>query len=629
MVDEARLSVVLGEFARTMSTDFSIQRILDHLVERIVEILPVTAAGVTLISDYLDPRYIAASNDAALRYEKLQSDLGEGPCLAAYESGESVAVADLAADDRFPRFAPAAVDAGLAAVFTFPLRHGEDQLGALDLYRETPGALGDRDMDAAQTLADVATAYLLNAQNRDDARATSDQFQRAAMHDPLTGLPNRLLLQQRLEHAAQRGQRSKTNAAVLFVDLDRFKQVNDAHGHDAGDELLIEVGRRLSKLVRPGDTLARLAGDEFVFLCEDLASPADVEVLANRIDAAFADPFVLSSTECLVTASVGVAYAGPGREISIQLVADADTAMYQTKRKGGDGHQVIDLREAMLTSDRLSLERDLRTAVTNGDLDVAYQPVVRSTDGHMTGVEALLRWTHPDRGPVAPMSMIAVAEQSSLIDKVGEWILERSCHDHGQWLHDHPGTQLDLNVNVSVRQLMRPNFHSVVAAILDTATIDPAALVLEITENHFIDDSERAIEVLTDLRTLGIRLALDDFGTGYSSLSYLSRLPIDIVKIDQSFIAKTGYFREGDAIVTAVTELAHALDLTVTAEGVETRQQSQAVQAIGCDHAQGFFYSRPEPASTISDTLSARSALPYHVGEPSCVGRDTPRSPAA
>jgi diguanylate cyclase (GGDEF)-like protein len=606
VVHENKLSDVLTEFARTLATDFPIQGILDHLVQRIVEILPVTAAGVTLIAAGKAPHYISASDDSALRFERLQTQIGQGPCLAAYESGEPVAAPDLGTDERFPQFAPLALAAGLAAVFTFPLRHGDGRLGALDLYRDTAGELDPQDMVAAQTLADVAAAYLLNAQSREDARATSDHFRHSALHDPLTGLPNRLMLQQRLEHAALRGKRSHSNSAILFADLDRFKHVNDTHGHQVGDELLLAVANRLSSLVRPGDTLARFSGDEFVFLCEDLHSVADAETLANRIDASFMDPFSLGDIELTITASVGTAYAGPGQDLSAQLLVDADIAMYQAKRKGGAGHQIFDLREARRMTDSHSLGRDLRAAFALGQLDVAYQPLVRSMDGLVTGVEALLRWTHQDRGPVSPLSMVAVAEQSGLISDIGAWVLERSCQDRNRWMTDHAGSKLDLAVNVSGRQLMTPEFGYTVAAVLERTSTDPAAVVLEITENVLIEDGERSVTVLADLKQLGVRLALDDFGTGYSSLSYLRRMPIDIVKVDQGFVADIDTAPGVDAIIAAVTNLSHALGLTVTAEGVETQRQRDEVNAIGCDSSQGFFYARPMAAATFSEHLSTQ-----------------------
>jgi diguanylate cyclase (GGDEF)-like protein len=608
VVAEEKLSSVLTEFAHTMATNFPIQAILDHLVERIVSILPVTAAGVTLISAGNAPHYIAASDESALRFEMLQTEVGEGPCLTAYESGIAVAVADLSDEDRFGRFRGAAADAGLVAVFAFPLRHADGRLGALDLYRSTPGPLDEEDMAAAQTLADVAAAYLVNAQGREDARATSDSFRHSASHDPLTGLPNRALLLQRIQHAALRGRRSHTHAAVLFLDIDRFKHVNDTYGHQVGDELLVAVGRRISALVRPGDTLARFSGDEFVFLCEDMESAADGELLAARIDGAFNEPFVLSSVELVVTASVGLAFAGAGEAVSTTLVNDADIAMYQAKRNGGAGHQIIDLREASETVNRNSLESDLRTAFAHHDLSVAYQPIVRATDGAIRGVEALLRWEHSTPGAVSAQSMIEAAEQSGLIIPIGAWVLEQACRDRGRWAATYPDSPLELAVNVSARQLMSEEFVATVASVLSRTHMYPGALILEVTENILIDDGDRALVALADLKQLGVKLALDDFGTGFSSLSYLRRLPIDIVKIDQSFIAdmRPPY---GATITAAVTNLAHILGLSVTAEGVETNDQRDAVQAIGCECAQGYFYAHPMPSSEVMAQL-ANCTLP-------------------
>jgi diguanylate cyclase (GGDEF)-like protein len=596
-MDDKKLSSVLSEFARTLATEFPIQGILDHLVKRIVDVLPISAAGVTLISAGTAPHYIAASDESALRYERLQTDVGQGPCLSAYESGEAVSVPDLANEDRFPLFGPAALKAGLAAVFTFPLRHGQGRLGALDLYRETPGGLSARDMAAAQTLADVATAYLLNAQARDDARATSDRFQHNALHDPLTGLPNRALLQERLEHAASRASRSHTTAGILFADIDHFKRVNDTHGHHAGDELLVAVAQRLSALVRPGDTLSRISGDEFVFLCEDMTSEADVAALGKRVEQAFRKPFSLSGQLIEVTASVGMAFAGHGGEISDQLLVKADTAMYQAKRKGRGVHQIIDLRQAMEDDERTTLETDLSAAFRRHKLDVAYQPILRCADKTIVGVEALLRWTDPARGAVSALTMVTAAEQTGLIIQIGAWILERACQDRRSWLKH--GMALDIAVNVSARQLMSWTFPSTVAGILQRTDMDPAALMLEVTENVFIEDIERAMTVLADLKALGVRVAVDDFGTGYSSLTYLHRLPIDIVKIDQSFIADIGLAKSGITIVSAVTHLAHALGFAVTAEGVETRLQSDEVISLGCEYAQGFLYGRPMSAADL------------------------------
>ena len=345
MVDEAKLSAVLCELAQTLVSDTPVRGILDHLVERTVELLPVTAAGVSLLEPASPSAVTVASNDVAHRCERLQLELGEGPGPSAVECGEVVAVPDLGAgDDRFGR---AAADAGIAAAFAIPISHANRRLGALVLYRDTAGMLEASDLEVGRTLANVAGAYITNARARAEVELALEHLQHLALHDQLTGLPNRLLLRERLAHATHRAQRSHADAAILFVDLDRFKQVNDTYGHQVGDYLLRAVGHRLAGLVRPGDTLSRVSGDEFVFLCEDIVGPHDVEALATRIAGAFAEPFTLGSTTHRLSASVGVAFAGPGESISDDLVAMADAAMYRAKRNGGAEHHVFDLRDAV------------------------------------------------------------------------------------------------------------------------------------------------------------------------------------------------------------------------------------------------------------------------------------------
>jgi diguanylate cyclase (GGDEF)-like protein len=419
-------------------------------------------------------------------------------------------------------------------------------------------------------------------------------------------LPNRLLLQERLEHAVQRARRSHTNTAILFADLDQFKLVNDTHGHHVGDELLLAVSQRLSGYVRSGDTLARFSGDEFVFLCEDLTSAADVELLAERICEAFSVPFDLSGVQVNVSASVGIAFAGPAEAISEQLLAKADMAMYEVKRKGGAGSEIVDLRDEMLNHCDDSLDLDLRRAIAENQLDVVYQPIVRTIDGSVVGVEALLRWNHPERGPIAPQAVVAIAEQSDLIDELGAWVLQRSCRDRGNWMRQYPGTAQSLAFNVSARQLLSPRLYPTVAEALASAQMNPADLILELTETIFIEDSSRTIRVLSDLKGLGVRLALDDFGSGYSSLNYLARLSLDIVKIDRGFIANIGHDPTNRAIVVdAVIKLAHALGLKVVAEGVENQSQCDEVQTTGCEYSQGFFYAAPMPAEAIGALIDS------------------------
>jgi diguanylate cyclase (GGDEF)-like protein len=604
---ERRLSDVLSEFARTLVTDFPIQAILDHLVVRIVDVLPISAAGVTLIAPGADPHYIAASDDAALRFEQIQTELGEGPCIVSYQKGEAVVVPDLRTDERFPRFAPRAIEEGLGAVFTFPLRHDDRQLGALDLYRDSPGLLNAGAMTAAQTLADVAAAYLLNAQARSDLRDSSERARETALHDALTGLPNRTLLVQRLVHAILKCRRSEKLVAILFADLDRFKTINDTYGHHVGDELLVAVAARLTELLRPGDTLARLAGDEFVILCEDLADTAQVEPLATRIDEALGEPFVLSGIEVQVSASVGIAFAGRGDDVPEQILQDADTAMYQAKRRGGARHGTVDVGEQRLADNRSALNRDLRGALSRRELRTEYQPIVATTDGRIVGVEALLRWAHPVRGIVAPDTIVPLAEQSGLIIEIGRWVLMQACVDLHRWQRHDDHHELEICVNISSSQLMAPDFVATVEGVLAETRTDPKVVTLEVTESVFIQDSDRALVVLNQLKRLGVKLALDDFGTGYSSLSYLKQFPVNIVKIDRAFVADLGNEPTSRLIVSAIVRLAHSLHMTVVAEGIESANQYDEVVALDCDSYQGYFFARPASAIVL-DSLMATAA---------------------
>ena len=602
MINEEKLSAVLCEFARTVITDFPIQAILDHLVHRIVEVLPITSAGVTLIEVGHAPHYIAASDEAALIFEKLQTRIGDGPCVAAFETGVAVAIPDMTKDARFPVFARAASAAGLAAAFTFPLRHGKQRLGALDLYRDAPGELDPADTEAAQTLADVASAYLLNAGTRHAASVEADRLLYLSTHDPLTGLANRSLFQQRLEHAALRAVRTTMNTAVLFVDLDGFKLVNDNHGHSVGDELLVAVAGRLTALVRLGDTLARFSGDEFVFLCENVFKAADMDGLGRRISDAFRHPFMIGGVAIEMKASVGVAYAGSGQEISKRMIVDADRAMYAAKNRGGGHHRIIEIRSPR-ERQRSSWEKEFGAALAGGELDVVYQPIVRVLDGLITGVEALLRWNHPQDGLISPQAMITLAERSGLIADLGVWVLDRACRDWHTWSVDNPTVGLGLAVNISARQLLDPCFAGIVTEIIAATEMEPAALTLEITEGVLVDDSDVVIRSLSRLRVAGTRVAVDDFGTGYSSLSYLGRLPIDIIKIDRCFTADTAT-ATGQILVRAITSLGHDLGFAVIAEGVETREEHDLIASLGCELAQGFYYGRPMAASAIGTHCS-------------------------
>ncbi len=609
---EHQLSDVLSEFARTMVTDFPIQSILDHLVKRIVEVLPITAAGVTLISPGADPRYVAASDESALRFEELQTELGEGPCLTAYRTGESVAIADLRDDSRFPAFAPRALAAGLVAAFTFPLRSEGGALGALDLYRDSPGLLDAASLDAAQTLADVAAAYLLNAQARADLQDSSDRSRERSLHDALTGLPNRVLLLERLDHAVLRSSRSGKSVAALFIDLDRFKQVNDLFGHGVGDQLLVAVAQRIGAVLRPGDTLARLSGDEFVILCEDLDTPGEVDAIAGRIHSALQGPFDLSGAHVEITASVGIAFSSLGGHLSEELLGDADAAMYKAKREGGARHQIIDLRERRPPAASAGLARDLQHALARAELRTLYQPIVEANGGRIVATEALLRWAHPTQGPVPPSLFIPHAERSGLINPIGRWVLQQACADRARFQNARPGQDMSISVNVSVHQLMSAEFAASVAEILSETDTEPRLVTLEVTESVFVQDSERALVVLNELKDLGVVLALDDFGTGFSSLNHLKRFPVDVVKIDQTFVADVQRNEASAAIALAVVDLAHRLGMTVVAEGVETAEQLAKLSSFGCDYFQGNYFARPMSADDFDEML-LRPAVPIGI----------------
>jgi diguanylate cyclase (GGDEF)-like protein len=588
-----KLRDLLAEFARTLTGDFHVQETLDQLVLRVVDVLPVTGAGVMVMGPADELHFAAASNETVTEIEALQNELDEGPCLEAYRHGEPVAVPDLSMDERFPRFSPRAYEAGLVAVFTFPIRLDNARFGALDLYRDQPGGLSAEDMESAQVLADVAAAYIHNARAREEAASNLDVLRQRSLHDPLTGLPNRALLKERIEQAVARASRSHHVVAVLFVDLDRFKAVNDQFGHEVGDRMLITVAGRLRRILRAGDTLARQAGDEFVILCEDLQTAESAERVAERVASAFASPFELDGNSFRITASVGLAFCGPGQEMPESLLRDADMAMYQSKQAGGAQHRISDPAARLETVDRRRLGAQLRDALGRGEFRLAYQPVVEVGEGGLVGIEALLRWEHPERGWVMPNEILPVAESTGLIADLGEWVLRQACRDLQHWRTQYGTLIPHITVNVSPNQVTAPGFDSLVSGVLKSEGADPNSISLEVTESAFLEDGPRTLAVLEQVKDLGVGLILDDFGTGYSSLNYLRLFPFDVVKIDRVFIAGLGASSSTRKIVSAVVDLAHGLDLAVVAEGVETAQQLSEVTELGTDRVQGYYLCHP------------------------------------
>jgi diguanylate cyclase (GGDEF)-like protein len=421
------------------------------------------------------------------------------------------------------------------------------------------------------------------------------------LRDPLTGLPSRLLYLNNLKLALERLGRGPSRAvAVLFLDLDRFKVINDSLGHGAGDALLTAVSERIGHTLRRHETLARFGGDEFVILCEDIFDEEDAVAVAERVLKSFSLPFHLTMGETTAAASIGISITSDSNQDPDDLIRDADAAMYRAKGAGGARVVLFDevTRERALA--RLHDENAIRRAIDREEFRVFFQPEVSIDGQRITGMEALVRWEHPERGLLGPGEFISLAEETGLIVPLGTWVLRDACQRAVVWQRSRPADQpLMLRVNVSARQLAQPSLCDTVSGIIKETGIDSARLCLEVTESVLIEDPESSIETLTELKKLGIKIAIDDFGTGYSSLEYLRRLPVDCVKVDRSFVRGVPDNEEDVAIVNAVVELGHALKLSVTAEGVETREQLGNLQLAGCDTAQGFLFFRPEPPEEV------------------------------
>jgi diguanylate cyclase (GGDEF)-like protein/PAS domain S-box-containing protein len=422
-------------------------------------------------------------------------------------------------------------------------------------------------------------------------RQLEEQLVRQALHDPLTGLANRALFADRLEHALARGRRPGVTVAILVIDLDGFKDINDSLGHDAGDDLLTIAGMRLQGHARPDDTVARLGGDEFGVLLEDIAA-AEAVRSAEALLEGLATPIVLRDRDLTPTASIGIAIAAG--EDAETLLRNADTAMYAAKRQGKGRYALFEPAMHATVVERLDLAADLSRAVEKGQLHLRYEPQMNLESGRICCLEALVRWRHPTRGEVSPGEFIPLAEETGMILAIGRWVLREACRQVKAWQERWPTPPpLTIAVNLSARQLQHPGIVDEVSAALAAAGLDPQSLVLEITETAIMEQLDAAITILTELRRLGVRLALDDFGTGYSSLSYLQRLPVDILKIDRSFVAGVARSIEDSALARGILTLAQTLGLETIAEGIETAEQLAALRELGCQLGQGYFFARP------------------------------------
>jgi diguanylate cyclase (GGDEF)-like protein len=517
-----------------------------------------------------------------------------GSCgSAAYHATEIIS-ADLETDPRWVPFLPLTREHGFRHCWSYPILGGSgDVLGTFGVYGAEPREPNEQHRrflrDAAQ-LAGIAI---------ERHRATEELVHRAT-HDPLTGLPNRTLLFDRLTHALARSRRSGTSLAVLFIDLDRLKLVNDTLGHDVGDEVLRDVAERIAGSVRPGDSVARFGGDEFIVVAEDI-DPDSAMVIAERIVVAVSEAAPGGVDGLTPTASVGVSVIAGGDVDAHEAVRRADEAMYAAKDEGGNRH-----RRGFADGDgagrRLEVEAALRGALDRGELHLVAQPIARFADQEIHGLEALLRWTHPLLGNVGPDEFVPIAEETGLIDALGAWVLREGCAQTVA-VREASGRDLKLGVNVSPRQLRHPAFLTALRGALDDSGLPPEALVIEITETALLGSDHATAHAIDELRALGAALVLDDFGTGFSSLSMLKERPIDGIKIDRSFVAGLPSDASSGAIVAAVVGMAHALGRTVTAEGIETSEQLAFLQALGCDLAQGYLLGRPMPFAELERLL--------------------------
>jgi len=426
-----------------------------------------------------------------------------------------------------------------------------------------------------------------------ERRSREADLRHRATHDVLTGLPNRAALSEALSQCLDEGR----PAAVLFMDLDRFKLVNDSHGHAVGDALLIALGQRLGTAVRPQDIVARFGGDEFVVLCPDVVDEEVAIQIAHRMSDTMAEAFLVEGHELFLTGSVGVTI-GRSSDEPEDLLRDADNAMYRAKEQGRPGYAFFDAGMRDKSRRRLELEQELHFALERDELRLVYQPVFDALTGEAVGAEALLRWDGP-RGPVAPAEFIPIAEETGLVIPIGDWVLRTACHQAAAWRREF-GRGLPVSVNIAARQLTRPGLATQVLVALGEAGAEPDDLVLEITEHGVLEDFAAAFRHLQEIRALGVRVAVDDFGTGWSSLSYLQRLPVDELKIDRSFVATLGVEGPSMAIVGSLVSLAHGLGLTVVAEGVETDEQLTELRRLGCDFVQGYLLARPGPPEALA-----------------------------
>jgi diguanylate cyclase (GGDEF)-like protein len=586
-----------------IAADAPLEEVLREVVLSIENFDPRLRGSVLLLDPILRTIHHGAAPSLPPAYVAQIEGLVIGPdvgsCGAAAYHGAEVVSPDLEQDPKWEPFRPLTREHGFRHCWSFPvLGAAGDVLGTFGVYGAEPRTPSEQHRGFLRDAARLAGIAI-------ERRRATEELVHRATHDPLTGLPNRTLLFDRLTHALARARRSGTTLAVLFVDLDRLKLVNDTLGHDVGDEVLRDVAERIAGSVRPGDTVARFGGDEFIVVAEDIDAD-HAATIADRVVHAVAAATACGADGLAPTASVGLTVIAGGEADAHEAVRRADEAMYAAKDEGGNRH-----RRGSADGDgagrRLEVEAALRGALDRGELHLMAQPIAAFATQEIIACEALLRWTHPVLGAVGPDEFIPIAEETGLIDALGAWVLRESCAQTVA-VRRATGRPIELGVNVSPRQLRHPAFLAALEGALADSGLPASALVVEITETALLGSDPATAHAIGALRDLGTRLVLDDFGTGFSSLSMLKERPIDGIKIDRSFVAGLPADGSSGAIVAAVVGMAHALGRTVTAEGIETSEQLAFLQALGCDHAQGYLLGRPMPFAQLGDALARDAA---------------------
>lgn len=531
-----------------------------------------------------------------------ESETGRGATGTAIRRGEVVVVRDMQCSSVYAPWRDFMASNAIAAAMSLPLKTGNKILGALTVYSHDANAFKENEVRITEELADNL-AYGIAALRAEAARRKyAQQLEYHAGHDILTGLPNRALLHDRLNQAIAYASRHCYPVWVLFMDLDRFKFVNDSLGHNAGDLVLKSISARLQAIMREADTVARLGGDEFVLVLPERIDERLATVVVQRIMEAVAQPLVVDGHEFVLGCSIGVAVYPADGDDPDTLIKNADIAMYRAKETGRNNFQFYTAEMNERLVERLRIEADMRNAIDREEFVLHYQPQIDLRSGQAVGMEALLRWHHPTLGMLGPQRFIGLAEETGMIVPIGEWVVRTACTQAARWQQAGLGA-LRVAVNLSARQFAQHDLVQFIASTLETTGLQPHRLELELTESLVMTDVDHAILILSELKTLGVQLSLDDFGTGHSSLSYLKRLPIDALKIDQSFVRDIAHVPDDAAIVVSIISLAHNLRRHVIAEGVETREQIDYLRRHGCHEMQGFYFSKPVPADVFEKLL--------------------------